>query len=496
MSFASLCDGISAARVAWLPMGWDCLWAAEIDPRCNEVLRHHYPQDPNYGDITGERFGDLLGCVERPNVLIAGTPCQSFSVAGLRRSLADSCGNLTLRFVEIGDELDPDWIVWENVPGVLSTVDNAFGCLLGALVGAGKPLWPGPRHRRFRDAQRWRTVTHTAPNGATWTDLAPAWPEAGVAVGPRRSLAWRVLDAQHFGLAQRRRRVLLVARRAGDGAAPAAVLFEPDSLPGNPPSRRTARAGVAQGLTSSPGGCSGKEQQHTFIGESGPMNQLAFGGNNSGGPIDVATACNAHGGTGRHDFESETFVTHTLRGEGADASEDGTGRGTPLVPVYAGAGATSDMRPCLAVDYRNGLLGDDVAGTLEAAMDRGNRGQGVLDSRPESAVAISGRARGDDGRGYERADHYVEDRTHTLDAVKQDRVWVPGCEVRRLTPRECERLQGFPDDYTLVPSGAKGTPMADGPRYRMLGNSMAVPVIRWIGQRIERVHRILNGGHI
>ncbi|WP_217425499.1 DNA cytosine methyltransferase [Magnetospirillum sp. SS-4] len=390
--YGSVCSGIEAATVAWEPLGWKPAFFAEIEPFPSAVLAHRHPAIPNLGDMTAIDGSAWRG---RIDVLVGGTPCQAFSVAGRRRSLDDARGNLALTFVDLADAIAPAWIVWENVPGVLSTRDNAFGCLLGGLAGEDGPLLPPGRK----------------------------WSDAGVVVGPARTVAWRVLDAQYFGLAQRRRRVFVVAG-AGDRADPVEVLFERESVRRDYSPRRQPEQGLAGTLAG------GARRRGGFSLDDLPV---AFGGNNTSGPIDVATALNAcASASGRMDFETETFVTHSLRGEGFDASEDGTGRGTPLVPVAFDCKAATPV------------AGETVAPTLRAmnAVGRDNAG-GQL-------------------------------------AVQH------GLAVRRLTPTECERLQGFPDDYTRISwRGRPADRCPDGPRYRALGNSMAVPVMAWIGRRIE-----------
>lgn len=220
MKFGSVCSGIEAASVAWHPLGWQASWFAEIEPFPCAVLAHHYPDVPNLGDMTTIAKRVLTGEVEAPDVLAGGTPCQAFSVAGLRESLADERGNLTLKFVELADAIDfvrtrdgrpPAIVFWENVPGVLSTKDNAFGCFLAGLAGEDEPL--------------------RAPGGK--------WANAGAVYGPARAIAWRTLDAQYFGLAQRRRRVFVVAS-ARDGFDPATVLFEWDGVRRDSAPRRDA----------------------------------------------------------------------------------------------------------------------------------------------------------------------------------------------------------------------------------------------------------------
>lgn len=273
LTFGSVCSGIEAASMAWGPLGWRASFFAEVAAFPCAVLRHHHPEVPCHGDFTTIAPGDYAAI----DLLVGGTPCQSFSVAGLRGGLDDDRGNLALEFLRLADRLRPRWLVWENVPGVLSSNDGRdFGAILGGMVELGY------------------------------------------------GLAYRVLDAQFFGVAQRRRRVFVVGH-LGDWRRAAAVLFERQGLSGDPAPRRQARQGVARTLAGGArqrGGCSSDDIP------------LAFGGNDRRGAIDVATAVTARGGPhGRLDFDSETFVAHSLRAEGFDASEDGTGRGTPLVPV-------------------------------------------------------------------------------------------------------------------------------------------------------------------
>lgn len=193
MKYLSLCSGIEAASVAWEGLGWTPIAFSEIEPFPCAVLAHRYPHVPNLGDMNNYEQWNI----ERPDLIVGGTPCQAFSVAGLRQGLQDKRGGLTLTFVRICDKFNPDYIVWENVPGVLSSKDNAFGCFLGALAGEDSEL---------------------IPPGKKWKD-------AGCVYGPKRSIAWRCLDAQYFGLAQRRKRVFVVSCPAGM-ADPSKILFE------------------------------------------------------------------------------------------------------------------------------------------------------------------------------------------------------------------------------------------------------------------------------
>jgi DNA (cytosine-5)-methyltransferase 1 len=455
LTFGSVCSGIEAASVAWEPLGWRAAWFAEIEPFPCAVLAQRFPGVPNLGDMTTIAARILEGQVAAPDVLVGGTPCQSFSIAGLRKGLADDRGNLALEFIRLGDAIDtvrraagkpPAFILWENVPGVLSDTGNAFGTFLAGLVGSDAAI-----------ATRGR------------------WTNAGVVHGPGRCAAWRILDAQHHALAQRRERVFVLSR-AGARAWSAADALLPilESLRWHPAPRREAGKGIAGALATRPDrggvnieGADGKlipeiagavmpspsrnrspNEDATLLPElattlrardakqtpdsdcTGTL--LAFGGNNTSGPIDVAAALNACGtASGRQDFESETFITEiaptlTANGKAAgSATQQDTDGGSVGV---------------LAFDTYNQAETGEVTQTLCS--------------------------RGDTPGG----------NAHLIPAVQT------GMAVRRLTPRECERLQGFPDDHTLIVY--RGKPAADGPRYRALGNSMAVPVMRAIGYGI------------
>lgn len=373
MLFGSVCSGIEAASVAWHPLGWRAAWLAEIERFPAAVLAHHYPTVPNLGDMTKIAKQILTGAVEAPDVLVGGTPCQAFSMAGMREGLADERGQLTIKYVELADAIDlvrqhagkpPAIDVWENVPGVLSSKDNAFGCFLAALAGEDEEIQPPGKK----------------------------WENAGCVFGPARTVAWRVLDAQYFGVAQRRRRVFVVASARKD-FDPTAVLFEFDGVRRDTAPSREAGQEVA-----------------------GTLTRCAFSGG-AGGRPDGAI----HGHFQPVGYRMVAF------GE------------------YADDGTASTMK---ARDYKDAtdLAVMSVHGTQDP------------DVRVEHAHTL-GRNNG------------------------QENAITHGMAVRRLTPTECERLQGFPDGYTQVPYRKK--PAADGPRYKALGNSMAVPCMRWIGQRIQ-----------
>jgi DNA (cytosine-5)-methyltransferase 1 len=424
MRYLSVCSGIEAATAAWHPLGWSPVAFSEVDTFPSAVLAHHYPGVPNWGDMT--KFQEWLDAAV--DLLVGGTPCQSFSVAGLRAGLDDPRGSLLLTYLAIARRYRPRWVVWENVPGVLSADDGrAFGSLLGGLGELGY------------------------------------------------GFAYRVLDAQYFGLAQRRKRVFVVGH-LGDWRRAAAVLFERESLSGHPAPRREAGQ-VAPTVPSrrSAGGGLGTD----------------FAGGNVLFPGTVSSKWAKGTGGPAGDECYNLTLAHALRAEGFDASEDGTGRGTPLVAVDA-------VAPCLTTNYgKQPDSSDTSAGPMLVPMafdarqsdviTYGDR-SGPLDTDGHSiSIAFSAKDHGADAGDIAptlRAGGHVGSHANggVMPAVAQH------MSVRRLTPRECERLQGFPDDYTLIPY--RGKPAADGPRYKALGNSMAVPVMAWIGRRIQMVDEL------
>jgi len=369
MRYASVCDGIGAAHVAWQPLGWRCQWTSEIEPFPVAVVEHHYGFR-NLGDMT--KITEEM--IDAPvDLLVGGTPCQSFSVAGLRGGLADPRGNLALRFVQLASVMQPRWIVWENVPGVLSSSKGRdFGTFLGALGELGY------------------------------------------------GFAYRVLDAQWFGVAQRRRRVFVVGY-LGDWRRAAAVLFERESVFGNPPTR-------------------GKAGQES-----------------TGSTGDGLARCVTTGESQRQDWRTCNFIAFHPK-QDPISSEDGLTHALNTGSI--GGCATA----AVAIDGGNQSTSEDIHHTLRIGRDSGNA---------VASCEVSSTLRSNPGSGWRSNGTPVEG------------VVITPMAVRRLTPRECERLQGFPDDYMLFTY--RGKPAADGPRYRALGNSMAVPVMAWIGQRIAEV---------
>lgn len=413
MKYGSVCSGIEAASKAWEPIGWKPAWFSEIEPFPSAVLAHHWPEVTNLGDMTKIAEAVRAGDVEAPDVLVGGTPCQAFSIAGLREGLSDDRGQLTLSYVELANAIDakrrergePEAIiVWENVPGVLSSKDNAFGCFLAGLAGESSELQPA---------------------GGKWT-------HAGCVSGPERVIAWRVLDAQFFGVAQRRRRVFVVAS-ARKGFDPAAVLFELDSVRRDSAPRRETQKAVAALTARGVGTCGADDNQA----QAGHL--IAFGGGNTTGHIDVATACTAHGI--RLDFDTETFAVH-------------------------------------------GTQDPDTNRELAHTLGRNNGQENAIVTEPFT-LAIRGRSEGStiEVRNDGTANALLTPNGGRAGMGVGAIGW--GMQVRRLTPIECERLQGFPDNHTLIGwRGKDATECPDGPRYKAIGNSMAVPVMRWIGERI------------
>lgn len=535
--YISLFSGIECVSVAAIPLGWEPICFSEIEPFPSAVLAHHYPDVPNVGDMTVHDWTQYRG---RCDVVVGGSPCQAFSVAGRRESLDDDRGNLTLRFVEAVNDIAPAFVIWENVPGVLSTTDNAFGCFLAALAGDDSPLEPGPRPRHGRSSSHW-----------TWEKDAgmhrPKWPFAGVVDGPERAIAWRVLDAQYFGLAQRRERVFLVACPRSGGFHPEAVLFESAGVRRDSPPRRRAPEDVAGTIEASSGHSRGAGTSPGVITPIAPAISSAVtskwakgtGGpsgdecqNLVANPISPSLTANPYGD---HESRQGLLVAHTLRGDGFNASEDGTGRGTPLVVAFHGSqdpdasgevthpvGRNQGQETCiafrsddgksamsLALRGRDGRNMPEVGGPLAHAL----RSSGGGSDKP-FVLAFQDRFRGDDGRGYDRAPNAIANQVGALETVKR---WHIALEwlVRRLTPRECERLQGLPDDYTLLTNWngwryveegedpeelrSQGFQLRqtkktkrwrvndpDGPRYKAIGNGMARPCIGWV---LTQVHK-------
>ena len=396
MRYLSVCSGIEAATVAWHPLGWEPAAFCEIDPFPAAVLAHHFPGVPNHGDFTQLLDPDHPVRRQHVDLLVGGTPCQSFSVAGLRCGLEDPRGNLALAFVSLAAAIQPRWVVWENVPGALSADGGrAFGSILGALADLGY------------------------------------------------GFAWRVLDAQWArvdgyprAVPQRRRRVFLVGHSGGLASRAAAVLFEPEGVFGDSPPRREAGAGVAAPTARGVGTC-GADDNQAQAGHLVAFSSKDYGADASG------------------------EVSPCLRAAGHHGSHMNSGA-PPAVAFHATQDpiSSSTRSPCLSGGNKGGCA--SVAVGFYSTL--GSQGGGVHEGvSPPLKVGTKGTGTGNS-------------------AVQQN------MKVRRLTERECERLQGFPDDWTAIPwNGKPASECPSGHRYKALGNSMAVNVMRWLGARISMV---------
>jgi len=380
-TYGSICSGIEAVSVAWKGLSKP-LWFSEIEPFPCAVLAYHYPNIPNLGDMTTLPEKILNREIPAPDVLVGGTPCQAFSVAGLRNSLDDDRGNLTLTLIHILEAIDyvryqdgkqPCVLLWENVPGVLSTKDNAFGHLLAGLVQEREPL---------------------QPTGAKWSN-------AGY-VHSSRTIAWRILDAQYFGLAQRRKRVFLVASARERSVAQ--ILFERKSLQGYSQSCGKTQ----QGFTCYVEGSFGAYRQSVLGGLVKASGGALGGGSETivvhGTQDPIISISTAHC-LGRNNGQENVLFDISERRDVVRIQKDGT---TPTLTARMGTGGNNI--PCMSINQN----------------------------------------------------------------------------IRKLTPSECEKLQGFPPGYTQIPyRNKKVKDCPDSPRYKAIGNSMAVPVIRWIGIKIR-----------
>jgi len=480
--YLSVCSGIEAATVAWHPLGWTAAAYSEIEKFPSQVLAHHYPDVPNVGDMT--KFKEWnIGAID---LLVGGTPCQSFSVAGLRKGLDDPRGNLMLTFLAIADQHRPRWLVWENVPGVLSSNGGKdFGTFLGALGELGY------------------------------------------------GFAYRVLDAQYFGVAQRRRRVFVVGY-LGDWRAAAAVLFERHSLSGDSAPSREKRKEVASatgmcldvsliGSLTAGFGKVGAPEVDAYTCLPAVAQPIALqditarekaqngkGWNDDGSAYTVDThatqgvaqpiAYNIAPGKGalKDDIHVTTAdATKTLDASGSNPAMH-QGGAAILQPIsFSGQMSTpqtdvemtqtlqakNPMAVAVGTDLYNGAITGEIACTMST---HGGDGNGTGPTVMQQVGAFKpGQSAQAHSIGYEN------EMAPTLEAGSggNNKPAVHhGMAVRRLTPVECERLQGFPDNYTDIQPKGKTTP--DGPRYKALGNSMAVPVMAWIGKRIQEVEQM------
>ncbi len=400
MKYGSVCSGVEAATVAWHPFGWQAQWFSEIKKFPSAVLQHHYPDTPNHGDMTSFKDGPN----DPINILVGGTPCQSFSVAGLRKGLSDPRGNLMLTYLAIAAQYQPKWLVWENVPGVLSSNRGRdFGTFLGALGKLGY------------------------------------------------GFAYRVLDAQYFGVAQRRRRVFVVGY-LGDWKRAAAVLFERESLQGHSAPSREAREEIAETVTTR-------------------------SGNGGGGGLGTDEAC---GG-----FLQPTYVEEVAHCLQTTANNYSRADGFNMIARPVAAGMGKGPRGTEGVE-NNRFIAFGAQNSARQGDSVSEHVTPTLDKSKTPAVATHSVA------GIMLSRNTSCGFSNSIDHAAAGYMAMHDMQVRRLTPRECERLQGFPDDYTQIPYRNKPAENClDGPRYKAMGNSMAVPVMRWIGEWINMVENLI-----
>ena len=396
MKYGSVCSGVEAATVAWDGLGWKPQWFSEIEQFPSAVLDHHYPGVPNMGDMTKHKEWNN-GAID---LLVGGTPCQSFSVAGLRKGLDDPRGNLMLTYLAIAEQYRAKWLVWENVPGVLSSNGGKdFGAFLGALGQLGY------------------------------------------------GFAYRVLDAQYFGVPQRRKRVFVVGC-LGDWRSAAAVLFESHSLQGHSaPGREKGQKPSPSVTTGAPFSRTGNERVEcdAIV----PYTASSFGGYKEG----VGTLRASRTG-------DETLTIGTLDTQCGfqNQTHQSVANGHLLIENELMGTITARMFSSLGAR-------DCEAGAIHAAYSKATSEAGLSDITMSLTASM--------GSGG---------------ADLAAKPMVCSNAVRRLTPTECERLQGFPDNHTQIPYRKKDAENCpDSPRYKAMGNSMAVPVMKWIGERIEMV---------
>lgn len=480
MRYGSVCSGVEAATMAWHPLGWKAQWFSEIEPFPSAVLQHHYPEVPNLGDMTLIHSNPIFN-ETTIDVLVGGTPCQSFSVAGLRKGMEDSRGNLALEFCRIADKAKPQWIVWENVPGVLSSNGGKdFASLLGALGELGY------------------------------------------------GFAYRILDAQHFGVPQRRRRIFLIGY-LGDWRPAAAVLFESESLCRNIAESRGKREKVARAIERGSiafrksSRATTKDGLETWVEDdvSNTLNCFDVGDVRSTVSVvtqkdvyenhpndsrvkemgDTSSTVTSRWGTGGGNtpIVSETSAL-CFKVRGGVSENSGVQGGVPGKSAGKGYLGSEEKAFTIATSPDQWLFEDRKTSPVFALAEntigrqplKGGNGDGFTEGGPMYTLNASGVH----GVAVDMYNMSINEQTsQTISSSASDINHTGGtiqnARVRRLTPVECERLQGFPDNFTNIPYRKK-TESPDGPRYKAMGNSMAVPVMAWIGGRIQEVSDSIN----
>ena len=440
MKFLSVCSGIEAASVAWHDLGFECVGVSEIDKFPSEVLKHHYPSVPNLGDMTKyKEWKDDLA----PELLVGGTPCQSFSVAGLRKGMDDPRGNLALTYVGIAEKYKPKWFIWENVPGVLSSSGGKdFSSFLSAMADIGY------------------------------------------------GIAYRVLDAQFFGVPQRRRRVFVVGY-LGDWRPAVSVLFEPSSVFGHTPKGRKKGKGTAAPTETSPR----TDDEGLNADKVGALLARDYKDINTDGLLQGKAIIEAQFWNGSQTAEALTATSNNQRmadkgrmqmvvepnnSVGIDIYNVSlTGNISCTVTARSGENASSGpkvLQPIVLMDQGGSFMSindSGLVGILRAQV--AGHPPIVTENTHATLTTTHGPRQGSSDEG--------------VSSVKA--IFSNTMRVRRLTPVECERLQGFPDNWTQIPYGKKPKEQCpEGHRYKALGNSMAVPVMRWIGRRIKLFNEV------
>jgi DNA (cytosine-5)-methyltransferase 1 len=479
MIYGSLCSGVEAASVAWKPLGWQAAWYSEIEKFPKKVLAHHYPNTPDLGDMLKIRENDNFIRSE-VDLIVGGTPCQSFSVAGLRKGLDDERGNLALEFIRILQDKRPRWFVWENVPGVLSSSNGAdFAAIL---------------------------------SGWTGLDVEPQkFTTSGVISGGFYSVAWRVLDSQYFGVPQRRRRIFVVGYLGNDWRPPTAVLFDSKSLCGDTKKskgkrkRAAATTEDAAGASSWPATTTGT-LCHTFGDKQGLDNQHINSGASLFVPFSFKQNIDEH-------VQIDVELMHTLTRSTSTVSRNAPNIVQPVAYSIIGnminrcdtagangTGIAEEVSPTLTKTDRHAVAAytniqyADTIGCLQARDCKGVGNQYVAENKLVVACyAFDSLSSNSMKSNNPHSGVHLEKIVKTLDTSRPDPSKNQGGNaiihklppssgeyiIRRLTPLECERLQGFPDNYTNIPGAT------DGARYAAMGNSMTVNVMRWIGERID-----------
>jgi DNA (cytosine-5)-methyltransferase 1 len=503
MRYISLFSGIEAASCAFHPLGWEPVAFAETDRAACELLAYRWPGVPNLGDVS-KITDEQIKTLGRIDVVVAGWPCQDVSIAGKRKGFKDVNGTSTrsglfFEAIRLIRAANPRWLVAENVPGLFSSHGGRdFATVVGETLG----------------------LTFDVPRGG--------WPNSGIAASARGRLEWAELDAQFWHLAQRRERVFFVGYFGADWSDFGPILLERESLLWNPPPSRQSRKDLAPTIsacTSGGGGlgtdfdldgglievthaprADGFDASEDGTGRGTPLVPVAFGGNNTSGPIAVSTAINAKGGSGRMDFETETLIAFSCKDHRNDAQSDIAPAMRAMNHTESHANAGGQLAVAFALRGREGgampEMEGDTAGALRAASGGSSRSYVAFHENQRGELTVNDTAGslkvggGKPGQGYP--------------AVQGP------CGVRRLVPVECERLMGVPDNYTRIPTriyaskprskhydkypdqydrnedGTWTRYAADGPRYKQLGNSFPVPVVRWIGTRIAAVDKMLR----